>query len=175
MSHPHPPPSAASFDTHRPVKLHPSLHSLVPRKSIETISSQSSGEALSPIRPEWKPSRKELELVKALKERAGQGRKELAKEKAGKQEEEVKRHSQGLRLRPLQLVSDKHANWLSSGPASGRDAKGKLPLLEEYNGVTGPNKGSTKLSLGSDKENVRHAKVSKLSTASGASIGGIRG
>jgi hypothetical protein len=30
------------------------------------------------------------------------------------------------------------------------------------------------LSLGSDKENVQVTKVSKLSTASGASIGGIR-
>jgi hypothetical protein len=174
ISHPHPPPSAASFDAHRPVKPHPSLHSLVPRKSIETISSQSSGEALSPIRPEWKPSRKELELVKVLKERAGQTRKEDAKAKADKQEEAVKRQSQSQGLRPLQLVSDKQANRLSSGPAGGRTAKDKLPVLEDSNGASGLNGGSTKLSLGSDKENVRRAKVSKLSTASGTSVGGIR-
>jgi hypothetical protein len=146
----------------------------VPRKSIETISSQSSGEALSPIRPEWKPSRKELELVKVLKERAGQTRKEDAKAKADKQEEAVKRQSQSQGLRPLQLVSDKQANRLSSGPAGGRTAKDKLPVLEDSNGASGLNGGSTKLSLGSDKENVRRAKVSKLSTASGTSVGGIR-
>jgi hypothetical protein len=145
---------------------------------METISSQSSAEEVtSPIKAVWKPSRRELELVRALRERAAEGKGKQNAEKdatsntgSGTEEKSVKG------LRPLQLVADRKSNRLSASSTGGEEKQNeRLSIPHDLPGVVNAvsKRSSTRMSFGSDKENVRRAKVSKASTGSGI-VSGLR-
>lgn len=150
--------STASISTqpvpphNRPVAPQAPLHTIMPRKSAETIRSEASDQSTPPVKrqPGWRMSRQELRLVKELQERKAAAEQE-ERERIGRVEKEVAAIETRARvlgippgtppspekrkgLKPLRLVANRPASILLAGAGG---AKPKMGVEKNQGDVGG--------------------------------------